>query len=230
MEFQYRFNYKDLSDKQIVDKILAVPHNEEAAAYLLHDRYTNLLHSVYNKALLDLFNKTVHTDYWFDDCENELFMHLRSKDRSWHTLATFEWRSTFGCWLRGVSRNKFLEVLPKLIENSGSNISIDSDDPEKPKVQIPDGGEDSYERRQRKVLLMEAIGQLKDDDQRFVILKRLQGYNSKEIAALLQKKWQKHGIKKYNNKKELVVPDAAYVDVRTQRAKENLRIIIVELI
>ena len=77
---------------------------------------------------------------------------------------------------------------------------------------------------------MEAIGQLKDDDQRFVILKRLQGYNSKEIAVLLQKKWQKHGIKKYNNKKELVVPDAAYVDVRTQRAKENLRIIIVELI
>lgn len=230
MEFQYKFNYKDLSDKQIVDKILEVPHNEEAAAYLLHDRYTNLLHSVYNKALLDLFNKAVHTDYWFDDCENELFMHLRSKDRSWHPLATFEWRSTFGCWLRGVSRNKFLEVLPKLIENSGSNISLDSDDPEKPKVQRPDGGEDSYERRQRKVLLMEAIGQLKDDDQRFVILKRLQGYNSKEIATLLQKKWQKHGIKKYNNKKELVVPDAAYVDVRTQRAKENLRIIIVELI
>lgn len=230
MKFQYRFNYKDLSDKQLVDKILEVPHNEEAAAYLLHDRYSNLLHSVYNKVLLDLFNKAVHTDYWYDDCENELFMHLRSKDRSWHPLATFEWRSTFGCWLRGVSRNKFLEVLPKLIENSGSNLSIDSDASGKPKVQIPDGGEDSYERRQRKVLLMEAIGQLEDDDQRFVILKRLQGYCSKEIATLLQKRWQKHGIKKYNNKKELVIPDAAYVDVRTQRAKENLRIIIVELI
>lgn len=230
MEFQYRFNYKDMSDKQIVDSILAVPHNEEAAAYLLYDRYSNLLHSVYNRVLLGLFNKAAYTDYWFDDCVNELFLHLRSKDCSWHRLATFEWRSTFGCWLKGVSRNKFSEVLPKLIENGGFNISINNDDPEKPKVQFPDEGADSYERRRREVLLMEAIGQLKDDDQRFVILKRLQGYNSKEIAALLQIKWQKQGIEKYNNKKELVVPDAAYVDVRTQRAKENLKKIIVELI
>lgn len=230
MEFQYRFNYKDLSDKQIVDKILEVPHNEEAAAYLLHDRYTNLLHSVYNKALLDLFNKAVHTDYWFDDCENELFMHLRSKDHSWHPLATFEWRSTFGCWLRGVSRNKFLEVLPKLIENSGSNISLDSDDPEKPKVQLPDGGEDSYERLQRKIVLMEAIGQLKNPDQKFVVLKRLQGYNSKEISDLLKKSWQKHGVKKYNNRNELVIPTPTYVDSCMQHAKAALKEIIVELI
>lgn len=86
MEFQYRLNYKDLTEKQIVDMILEIPHNEEAAAYLLHDRYTNLLHSVYNKALLDLYNKAVKTDYWFDDCENELFIHLRSKDCSWGIL------------------------------------------------------------------------------------------------------------------------------------------------
>lgn len=221
MEFQYRYNYKDLSDKQIVDKILALPHNEEAAAYLLHNRYDPLLQKVYKLLSEDGF--------WYDDCVDELFMHLKGKDGSWHTLSTFEWRSTLGCWLKGVAKNKFLEVLPKLIENGGITVSLDSDDPEKPRVQIPDGGEESYERRQRKVMLMEAIGQLKDDDQRFVILKRLQGYNSKEIAILLQKKWQRHGIKKYNNKKELVVPDAAYVDVRTQRAKENLRKIIVEL-
>jgi hypothetical protein len=78
-------------------------------------------------------------------------------------------------------------------------------------------------------MLLEAIGQLKDEDQRFVILKRLQGYNSKEIAVLLQKRWKKHGIIKYNHKNELVVPDAAYVDVRTQRAKENLKIILINL-
>ena len=230
MELQYRQNYKDLSDKQIVEKILEEPHNEEAAVYLLYSRYNNLLHSVYTQVMQKMFDKSVYSEYWFDDCETELFMHLRSIDGSWYPLARFEWRSTFGCWLKGVSHRKFMEVLPKLIDNGGFNVSIDSDDPQKPKVQILDEGENSYERRQRKVLLMEAIGQLEDDDQRFVILKRLQGYNSKEIAVLLQKKWQKHGIKKYNNKKELVVPDAAYVDVRTQRAKENLKKIIVKLI
>lgn len=223
MEFEYRIKYNELTDKEIVGRILAIPHNEEAAAFLLYNRYDPLLHSIYNKLTRERI--------WYDDCVDELFIHLKSKDGTWHTLASFEWRSTLGSWLKGVAKHKFLEVLPKLIEKGGSNLSLDAndDESERPRVQIPDVGEEDYERRQRKVMLMEAIGQLKDDDQRFVILKRLEGYNSNEIALLLQKRWQKHGIEKHNNKGQLVVPDAAYVDVRTQRAKENLRILIVEI-
>lgn len=217
--YKYRICYDKMTDKQIVEKILAVPHNEEAAAFLLYNRHNPLLRRIYN----DITN-----DWrWFDDCVNELYMHLRCKDGSWNTLVSFTWRCKFVGWFKLVAKNKFLDVLPKLIENGGSNVSLDSNDSKKP-IQISDD-EESAGRLQRKVLLMEAINLLKDDDQRFVILKRLEGYNSKEIAILLQQKWQKHSIKKYNNKKELVIPDAAYVDVRTQRAKENLRIIIVEL-
>ena len=71
---------------------------------------------------------------------------------------------------------------------------------------------------------------LKDPDQKFVILKRLQGYNSKEIAELMNKSWVKHGIKKYDNNGNLVVPTSGYVDVRTQRAKKNLKEIILKLL
>lgn len=223
MGLNHRIVYNGLTDKELVGKILAVPHNEEAAAFLLYDRYDPLLHSIYNALTRERF--------WYDDCVDELFIHLKCKDGTWRTLAGFEWRSTLGCWLKGVAKHKFLEVLPKLIENGGSNLSLDANDdtPERHFIQLPDGGEEDYERRQRKVMLIEAIGQLKDDDQRFVILKRLEGYNSNEIAILLQKRWQKHDIVKYNNKGQLVVPDAAYVDVRTQRAKENLRVLIVEI-
>ena len=228
MVFQYRINYNNLSDKQLVDKILADPHNEEAAVYMLHNLYSPLLHSVYNMTLQKLGVKAIRGNDWFEDCVDELFIHLRSKEGDWHTLSTFEWRSTFGGWLKGVAENKFKEVLPKLIDNKKKKVSLDNDDNGKPIIQLPDGGEEDYERRQRKVMLMESIGLLKDEDQKFVILKRLQGYNSKEIAVLLQKRWQKHGIKKYNSKNELVIPDAAYVDVRTQRAKEKLKEIIVK--
>lgn len=223
MDLTQRITYKELPDKQVVELILALPHNEEAAAFLLYDRYDPLLHKVYR-------NLTEET-FWYDDCVDELFIHLKCKDGTWRTLASFEWRSSLGSWLKGVAKHKFLEVLPKLIENGGLNLSLDAndDDPEKPSIQLPDGGEEDYERRLRKVMLMEAIGQLKDDDQRFVILKRLEGYDSNEIALLMQKRWQKHDIVKYNNKGQRVVPDAAYVDVRTQRAKENLRILIVEI-
>ena len=226
MELRKQIDYTKLSDEQLVELIIALPHNEEAAAYLLHNRYHPLLYSIYRR----LTNKP----YWYEDCVDELHLHLRGKDSSWQILASFEWRSTFGCWLKKVATHKFIVILPKLIENRGCNFSLDNNDQEKPSRQIPDGGEEEYERRMKKVVLMEAIGQLKDDDQRFVILKRLEGYNSNEIAILLQKRWDKHGIMKYGYKKDskekhVVVPDASYVDIRTQRAKENLRRIIGEL-
>ena len=219
MQRCYHHPYKEYDDRKLVDMVLS-DGNEEAMLFLLYSRYDLLLHKV--------FRNLTSEEFWFDDCVHELFLHLRCKDGSWHTLATFGWRSTLGCWLKGVAKHKFEDVLPHLIENRGANLSLDNDDPEQPKIQVPDGGEEDYERRQRKVMLMEAIAALKDDDQRFVILKRLEGYDSNEIALLLRKKWQTLGIKKYNNKKELVIPDAAYVDVRTQRAKENLRLLIVE--
>ena len=66
-------------------------------------------------------------------------------------------------------------------------------------------------------------------DQKFVILKTLQGYNSREIAEMLKQKWQKEGVTKYDYKGNLVTPTPGYVDVRRQRAKEQLKRIIVEL-
>ena len=218
MDFHYKLDYSKLSDKQVVAKILAESHDEEAAVYLLHDRYTPLLHKLYRRLTTD--------DTWFDDCVDELFMHIKGKDGSWRILANFEWRSTFGYWLRKLAYSKFCEVLPKLIENGGRNVSIDNDDPKQPPVQLPDGGKETYERRMNKVMLMEAIGKLKDEDQRFAILKRLEGYKSKEIADMLKIKWQKYGIVKYNNDNEVVVPDEGYVNVHVQRAKKELKIIM----
>lgn len=225
MELRKQIDYSVFTDEHIVELILVPPHNEEAAAFLLYDRYNPLLHKVY----YDLTRES----FWFDDCIVELFMHLRGRDASWHPLSTFEWRSNFGCWLKGVALHKFQEVLPRLIENRGRNISIDNDDPEKTKVQLPEEDEEDYELRMRKVMLLEAIRQLEDDDQRFVMFKRLEGYNSNEIALLLQMRWLKYGIVKYGYKKDskekhIVVPDASYVNIRAQRAKKILRKLIVE--
>lgn len=228
MGLKKRINYEELSDKEIVELILVEPHNEEAAYYLLSNRYYTHMCKLYFDILKE-FSIIVRGDSWLDDCINDLFLHLRGCDGEWNVLKSFEWRSSFRTWIKRVADRKFKETLYQLIENSGLNVSIDSNDPEKPPVQLPDGGGDTYERRELKVLLLEAIGQLKDDDQRFVILKRIQGYHSKEIAILLQKKWQKHGIKKYNKNNELIIPDVGYVNVHTQRAKINLRKIICEL-
>lgn len=216
-------NYAELNDKEIVNKIINKPYNEEAAAYLIYNRYDPLLHKLYR----EIYDKDPS---WYEDCLGDLFGFLKGKERDWNKLRTFQWRSKFGAWLSSTARHRFIEIKPYLIGKIENPLSIDDTDGDKAPVQLPENGGEEYERLERKIILMEAVGMLKDPDQKFVILKRLQGYNSKEIAELMKKSWAKHGIKKYDNKGNLVVPTSGYVDVRTQRAKENLKEIIVKLL
>lgn len=221
MNSPYGPSYIELSDKQIVDRILAIPHDEDGAVFLLYTRYSPLLHKEFN-----IFNQE---DYWYDDCVDELFLHLRGWDGEWYVLKSFEWRSTFASWLKSVARRKFKESLQQLIKNQKSTLSIDNKGSEEAEVQIPDGGVETHERYELKIIVLEAIRSLKDDDQRFVVLKKLQGYKSKEIAILLQKKWQKLNIKKYNKKGELIIPNEVYANNLFRDARKELKEILVTL-
>ena len=226
-------NYEDYTDRELVELAIQPPigkkPNEEGVAFLLYNRYDPLLHKLY----LEIYGKQ---DDLYGDCLNDLFIYLKSGEPVWRKLINLEWRSSFGTWLGITARHRFVEIKPILIGKCPNALSTDGDTStalstgkDRNPVQLPDNGVEEYEDKERKVILMEAISLLKDADQKFVMIKRLQGYNSKEIAILLQKRWAKHGIVKYNNKKQVVVPDAAYVDVRTQRAKENLQKIINKL-
>lgn len=227
-------NYEDYTDRELVELAIQPPigkkPNEEGVAFLLYNRYDPLLHKLH----LEIYGKQ---DDLYGDCLNDLFIYLKSGEPVWRKLISFEWRSSFGTWLGTTARHRFVEIKPTLIGKCPNTLSIDggsanlspSGEPERGSIQLPDNGIEEYEDKERKVILMEAISLLKDADQKFVMIKRLQGYSSKEISILLQKRWAKHGIVKYNNKKQVVVPDAAYVDVRTQRAKENLQKIINKL-
>ena len=226
-------NYEGYTDRELVEFAILPPigkkPNEEGVAFLLNNRYDPLLHKLH----LEIYGKQ---DDLYGDCLNDLFIYLKSGEPVWRKLINLEWRSSFGTWLGVTARHRFVEIKPILIGKCPNTLSIDGDTStalstgkDRNPVQLPDNGVEDYDEKERKVILMEAISLLKDADQKFVMIKRLQGYNSKEIAILLQKRWAKHGIVKYNNKKQIVVPDAAYVDVRTQRAKENLQKIINKL-
>lgn len=222
MEHLLNVKYAQLTDKELINKIINKPYNEEAAAYLIYDRYHPLLFKIYRK----IYDNDL---YWYDDCQGDLFEYLRGKGQDWQKLRSFEWRCHFSAWIGRTANNRFIEIKPYLIGKIPNPISIDDDDDKDNPVQIPDEGAEVYENQELKIMLMEAINMLTDPDQKFVILKRLQGYSSKEIAFLMKESWHKHGIKKYDNKGNLVVPTPGYVDVRTQRAKDNLKTIIVKL-
>lgn len=100
MELTIHNNYKEESDKEIVEKIITVPYNEEAAAYLLYNRYDPLLFKLYRK----IFDKNLS---WYDDCLGDLFDYLKGKNQDWNKLRTFEWRCNFGPWLGRTANNRF---------------------------------------------------------------------------------------------------------------------------
>lgn len=222
MELHFHKKYKGFSDEEIFNRIIEPPHDEEAAAYLIYNRYAPLLRSIYQK----VFGNDTS---WYGDCLNDLYLFLKGKDLEWKKLKTFAWKSKLSSWLFQTAYHRFLEIKPALTGNNKNYIYIDDNDTARSPLKLPNDSGQDYERRERRVILLEAVSMLEDPDQKFVILKRLQGYNSKEIAQLMLKRWEKHGIVKYNNKKHIVVPDAAYVDVRMQRAKDNLEIIIKKL-
>ena len=221
MQIPARYRYMTQTDKELVEAIIRIPPDEGAAVFLLYEKYTPKFKKLYTDIYQDMS--------WYDDCMNDLFAYLKGKNQDWRTFRTFEWRSKFSTWIGQVARNRFLEIKPYLIGKIENPLSIDDNENGKKPVVLPDEYLEDYERRQRKVLLMEAVGLLKDMDQKFVILKTLQGYNSAEIADMLALKWQKEGTEKYDNKGHLVTPTPGYVDVRRQRAKEQLKRIIVEL-
>lgn len=208
MELKFKHKYTHLSDKEIVSKIIAEPYNEEAAIYLIYDRYAPLCKSVCIKTLGGVDK--------LDQLQSELFILLKSKKQDWHALRSFQWRSSFGRWLSITTYNLSLELRKILIENEGQNISIDKgwhEDDEKPKtINIPVDEEEQRERRYRMVLLQEAINMLDNPDQKFVVINRLHGYSSKEVATMLQTFWDNNNIVRYNNKKEVVVPNSGYID------------------
>lgn len=218
MEKKAPSSYTAMSDKQLVEMTVSNPHDEKAVVYLLYERYKNLLYAI--------FLSYKPKDDCFDDCLQDLYILLKGTRLNWQPLASFEWRSTFGCWLRKIAVREFPKTIRRMetvVEHGTFMESIDSDAAGKAPRQIADGGGEDEERRIQMVLLVETIGRLADADRRFVILKRLEGYRSKEIAVMLQQKWLKHGIVKYNNKGCLVVPDEDYVNVCTQRAKAELK-------
>lgn len=218
MDLTFHQKYKDLSDKEIVDLIIAEPHDEKAATYLIYERYEPLCISICQKTLGGVQR--------LDELQSELFMLLKGKNRDWHALSSFGWRSTLGRWLSITAYNLSLELRRQLIENDGNNTSIDNgwsdDEGDLHTLEIPVDEERQQERRYNMIVLNEAIHMLENKDQRFVVTYRLKGYNSKEVAEMLQAFWDANGIVRYNNKKEKVKPDSGYIDNLFKRGYDKV--------
>ena len=219
MQIAYHQQYKDLDDRQIINLVLS-DGNEEAMLFLIFERYLPLLKKLCMRYYGDL--------YYLEQLQVELLILLKAND--WHPVRGFGWRSSFGTWLGTVAGNLFIKKMPELIGIDKFPVSIgeNGDDGE---VNIPEP-EPPHENDMHMTLLIEAIQQLEDKDQRFILLREFDGYTPKEIARQLEayrRKENRLKTKKVNGQIEEIIPSAEYVHMLKGRAKDNIRVIISEL-
>ena len=217
MELTFNDKYKSMTDKELVDAIISEPPDEMAATYLVYERYKPLLVKLYKRYIGDDM-------YWLDPCLTDVFTLLKGPELEWRPLKRFEWRSSLASYLTPIAKNHFLAIKPELIDNPAKVISMDDNNSSKTTMQIPDTtrGKHAHELMEAKIDLLDAIGKLEDEDSRLIIIKTLQGYKSRDIAQMIQERWDKKGIVKiYGGKR--VVANEHYVNMTRNRIYKELK-------
>lgn len=208
-----RKSYKDMTDQEIIS--LVVNGNEEAFLYLIYDRYEN---DIKYHAW-----RYYNTFDYLEDLISCLCIHLKGEAGDWGKLNSFKGKSSFRTWFGTVVSRLFLEKRKELIGLGAREDSMVIHESESP---LPEPQQEPV--NQKAVILMEAINRLKNDDHRFIILKELEGYNSKEIAEMITEKRKRENKVSYYNGK-VVVPNSNYVDMNRARAINEIRAIVKQI-
>jgi hypothetical protein len=81
-------------------------------------------------------------------------------------------------------------------------------------------------RDSRLAIVLEAINQMKNEEQRLILIKELEGYNHTEIAQMIAEKRKCEGVRKTYKGHEVVI-DARFVNIQKQHAVEQLKKILI---
>lgn len=206
--------YENMADDEILNLVLA--GNEEAALYLIYDRYAgDIRYKAYS-----IFN----TLEYLDDLNQILYLHLKGNDLQWQTLKTFRNDCKFKTWFIGsVVTNLFLSKRKLMIGTEKFHNLIVETDCEKPLPEpMPLPCDD------RMAIVLEAINRLKNDEYRLILIKELEGYNHTEIAAMIELKRKKENKVKYYAGKP-ITPNAAYVDQAKAKALLEVKKIVEQI-
>ena len=204
--------YSNMTDNEICNLIM--DGNEEAALYLIYDRYAeDIRYKAYT--IFKTFD-------YLDDLNQILYIHLKGSDHKWQTLRTFKNECRFRTWFIGsVVNNLFLSKRRLMIGTERFHNLLIETDPEKP---LPEPKQE-LRKDERLIAVMEAISKLKNDEYRFILIKDLEGYNHTEIAAMIELKRKKENKVKYYAGKP-IVPNAAYVDQAKAKALAEVKLIV----
>lgn len=201
--------YSLLSDKEIVDQILS--GNEEAMMYLLFDRLA--------KDIRFFAYKIFGTLDFIDDLTTDLYLYLKGTNLDWELLKSFQFKSSLRTWMSSIISRFFIKKRKEMLATEVLESTIDT------AITIYLDDQTQMTRDSRLAIVLEAINQMKNEEQRLILIKELEGYNHTEIAQMIAEKRKCEGVRKTYKGHEVVI-DARFVNIQKQHAVEQLKKIL----
>ena len=201
--------YSLLSDKEIVDQILS--GNEEAMMYLLFDRLA--------KDIRFFAYKIFGTLDFIDDLTTDLYLYLKGTNLDWELLKSFQFKSSLRTWMSSIISRFFIKKRQEMLATEVLESTIDT------AITIYLDDQTQITRDSRLAIVLEAINQMKNEEQRLILIKELEGYNHTEIAQMIAEKRKCEGVRKTYKGHEVVI-DARFVNIQKQHAVEQLKKIL----
>ncbi len=200
--------YHSFTDKELVARI--VGQNDVGALHYL-------LYGKYNKDLHYLAYRYCHTLDYYDDMLATLRCKLLGNDADWKPLSTFQWRSSLKTYICRIAEHAFDEFRRKIIDTvdfvpQDTRVGVDANGNNVYAFGLKTDGSLSDSPNERKVILLEAIKRMENEEYRLMMLKMLDGYRPNDIADMLNRLRKHKGIKRtYENKEVVITPDYVYM-------------------
>lgn len=192
-------SFQKMDDGEILQHIIN-KDDAEAVQYLLNNRYRPMLNNL---------SRFFTSSYTVDDLINDMYLKLREQEsphwRKFHAVKSS---------LRGWLRQSAVSVCYSNWDKSKENLKVALEDFNESEMMT------NEPNNQQLDIILEALNNIPNPDHRYVLIQRLKyGYNSKEIAQLLEKKRLSEGKPIRTKTGHLT---AAYIDNLYRDAKEAL--------
>lgn len=216
--------YHRKNDKELIMRI--INHNDmQALNYLFYERYDyNLRYLAY---------RYCHTLNYYEDMIAELCLKLLGSNGDWKPLKNFQWRSSFKTYLCKIASNCFDEFRKKNIEikDFAPQNTQNSTDANGNTVYAINGKiskQSSLSLDERKIVLLEAIRRMDNEEHKLIMTKMLEGYKPREIADMLNLARERKGITRIYKNKEVIIT-AKYIHMMKPKVIATVKTIIKQI-
>ncbi len=172
------------------NKYMIFRHKELVEACVLNDRTAQMeIYNLYYKTMYNASFNIVNDSFVAEDIMQDAFIDAFSK------LGAFEWRSSFGAWLKRIVVNKSLDSIKKVNDTVPLNDELVSFEEENDEI-------DDVQYKLDEI--KNSLATLSDNYRAILVLHLFDGYDHQEISQILDLPYNNVRVRYMRAKRKLI--------------------------